>query len=210
MIILALILSIVAIAAVAAGAIWFALYRRRSTHGKKTIKAMVKSEGLSFRWSYITLPAAILLLSIFISAYFYRLLPAEVAYHFELDGTPDQWFNRGMAMVWALLPQVLLTLLAGAIAWGVTKLSILSKQIESTRIKPEKIIALMGNMIALPQLVIFIAILDIFSYNSYQMHIMPTWVFPFIILGLATIALVVLIAFIFQATKQQYSSQPKD
>jgi hypothetical protein len=54
----------------------------------------------------------------------------------------------------------------------------------------------MGNLLALPQLIVFFAMLDIFSYNSYQIHLMPMWIFLLIVLGLATIALVVFLAFI--------------
>jgi len=171
-------------------------------------KESVKAEGLPFRWSYIILPVAILLLSIFLSAYFYHLLPTEVAYHFKLDGTPDRWFSREVTMVWVLMPQFFFTLLTGAIIWVITKLGILSRQTESTRIKPETILSLMGNMIALPQFIVCFAMLDIFSYNSYQMHIMPMWIFLLIIVGLATIALGLLLIVIFQKARQQY--MPKD
>ena len=68
----------------------------------------------------------------------------------------------------------------------------------------------MGNMITLPQLIVFFAMLDIFSYNSYQIHIMPMWVFLLIILGLATIALGALLTITFRKARQQYTSQPKD
>ena len=208
MIAFVLILSIIIIAVAAIGAIWFISYRRRLTQGKKTTKETVKAKGSPFRWSYIILPVAILLLSIFLSAYFYHLLPTEVAYHFELDGTPDRWFSRGMTMVWVLMPQFFFTLLAGAIVWGIMKLGILSRQTGSTWIKPERILSLMGNMIALPQLIVCFTMLDIFSYNSYQMHIMPMWIFLLIILGLATIALGLLLIVIFSRARQQY--MPKD
>jgi hypothetical protein len=55
----------------------------------------------------------------------------------------------------------------------------------------------MGNIIALPQLIILFAMLDILGYNAYQIHILPMWLFLVVILGLATIALVVLAVFIF-------------
>jgi len=208
MIVFVLIVSIIVIAVAALGAVWFISYRRRLTQGKKMTKATVKGKGLPFRWSYIILPAAILLLSIVLSAYFYHLLPTEVAYHFELDGTPDRWFSRGMTMVWVLVPQFLFTLLAGAIVWGITKLGILSVQTASTWIKPERMLSLMGNMIALPQLIVCFAMADIFSYNSYQMHIMPMWIFLLIILGLATIALGLLLIVIFTRARRQY--MPRD
>ena len=205
-----IILSVIVISVVIAGAMWFVFYRRRSTQGRKTNKGMVTAERLRFRWKYIALPVAIFLLSIILTAYFYRLLPVEVAYHFELDGTPDGWLSRGMTVVWILAPQFFLTLLAGATVWGITKVSIFSKQTGSTGINPERILPFMGNMLAVPQLVIFFAMLDIFSYNSYQIHIMPIWVLMLIILVLATIALLVLLVFIFKRARQQYISHPKN
>ena len=156
------------------------------------------------------LPLAILLLSILLSAYFYHLLPAEVAYHFELDGTPDRWLRRGTAVVWVLIPQLFLTLLAGATVLIITKLGSFPRQTCGAWIKPEGMLPLMGNMIALPQLIIFFAMLYIFSYNSYQIHIIPMWIFLLIILGLATIAMVLLLALIVLRARKQYVSEPKE
>ena len=210
MIIFVIIVCIIVIAVVIAGAIWFAYYRRRLAQGKNPAKATAKGEALPFRLNYIILPVAILLLSIILSAFFYRLLPADVAYHFQLNGTPDRWLSRGMAMAWVLMPQIFLALLAWVLVWVITKLRIFSMQTGSTWIKPEGILPVMGNMIALAQLVIFFAMLDIFSYNSYQVHIMPMWVSVLIILGIATIALVLLLVFIFSRAKKQFISQPKE
>ena len=107
--VIAILILFVIIATVAiAGAIWFIFYVRRLTQGESV-------EGLPFRWSYIILPLAILFLSIALSAYFYHLLPAEVAYHFSSDGAPDKWTSREMTIVWVLTAQLLLVLLAGAI-----------------------------------------------------------------------------------------------
>jgi hypothetical protein len=49
---------------------------------------------VAFRWRYIILPLAILLLSLALTGYFYRLLPGDVAYH-SPGGTPDRWMSRG-------------------------------------------------------------------------------------------------------------------
>ncbi|MFQ5996896.1 MAG: DUF1648 domain-containing protein [Dehalococcoidales bacterium] len=141
---------------------------------------------LSFRWRYIALPVAILLLSLILTAYFYHLLPTEVAYHFK-DGSPDKWMSRGAIIAWMLTPQFFLTLLAGAIAWGMTKLSTRFQQAAPRW--AEKLLSLMGNMIALPQLILGFAMLDIFSYNAYQIHLMPWWVFALIVMGLGGIIL---------------------
>ena len=184
MIIPILILIVILVLGLGCGvAFWFVLRHRQPA------KEIASAETLPFRWSYIILPLAILSLSIILTAYFYHQLSAEVAYHFKLDGSPDRWLSREMTTIWLLAPQLLLTLVAGAITWGITKLGILSRQPENTLIKPERILSLMGNMIALPQIVLCFAMLDIFSYNSYQLHIMPLWVFALIIMGLGGITL---------------------
>jgi len=184
MIIPILILIVILVLGLGCGvAFWFVLRHRQPT------KEIASAETLPFRWSYIILPLAILSLSIILTAYFYHQLSTEVAYHFKLDGSPDRWLSREMITIWLLAPQLLLTLVAGAITWGITKLGILSRQPENTLIKPERILSLMGNMIALPQIVLCFAMLDIFSYNAYQIHIMPLWVFALIIMGLGGITL---------------------
>ena len=148
-------------------------------------------ESLTFRWNYIILPLVILFLSIVITTYFYHQLPAKVAYHFQADGSPDKWFSREMTIPLMLAPQFLLTLVAGSITWGVTKLGILFRQPESTWIKPETIISFMGNLIALPQIILCFAMLNIFCYSCYQTHIMPVWIFALIIMGLGSIILTI-------------------
>jgi len=156
---------------------------------KEPIKQTTTGTTLAFRWGYILLPVIILLLSVILTAYFYQRLPAEVAYHFQSDGSPDRWLGRGMIILWVLLPQLFLTLLAGAITWGITRLSTLFRQPDSTWIKAESILVVMGNMVALPQVILCFAMLDIFSYNSYQIHLLPLWAFAVIIMGLGGIIL---------------------
>ncbi len=169
--------------------IWFVLRRGQAVKSREPAKQTTAGAALAFHWSYIILPVVILLLSIIFTACFYHRLPPEVAYHFRADGSPDRWLSRGAIILWLFLPQLFFTLLAGAITWGITKLGALFRQPESTRIKPESILVLMGNMIALPQVILCFAMLDIFSYNSYQIHILPLWVFALIIMGLGGIIL---------------------
>lgn len=145
-----------------------------------------------FRLRYIVLPLAIFLLSLTLAAYFYHLLPMKVAYHFK-DGLPDRWMGRGAIITWMLVPQFLLALFAGAITWGMTKLSARFQQTKSRW--AENLLLLMGNMVALPQTILGFAMLDIFSYNSYQVHLLPLWVFALIVMGLGGVILGVYLAF---------------
>jgi len=210
MIVPILILAIIFLLGLGCGAaIWFVFKRRLEAKSKKPAKETA-TQTLSFRWNYIILPLVFVSLSIILSAYFYHLLPTEVAYHFKLDGTPDKWLSREGIIIWVLIPQLLLTLLAGGIIWGLTKLGNLFGQTEGTWIKPERILSLMGNMVALPQLIVFFAMLDIFSYNSYQIHLMPMWIFLLITLGLATVALMVFLAFIVFRARQHLRRTSRD
>ena len=141
---------------------------------------------MSFHWKYVILPVAVLLLSIILTACFYHLLPAEVAYHFE-DGSPDNWMSRGTIIAWMLIPQFFFALLAVLIVWGTTKLSTRFHQVDNAAV--ERVLPIMGNMVALPQIILSFAMLDIFSYNAYQTHIMPLWVFALIVMVLGGIVL---------------------
>ena len=153
---------------------------------------------MSFRWKYIALPVTILLLSIILAVCFYRLLPADIAYHFG-DGSPDNWVNRGAFLAWILTPQLFFVLLAAGIVWGIVKLSAHSPQARNTQTKLDILLSLMGNMVALPQLILSFAMLNIFSYNAYQRDIMPLWLFAVIIMVLGGFALAV---FFFRAILQ--------
>ena len=144
----------------------------------------ISRKAISFHWRYIILPVAILFLSIILATYFYHLLPGEVAYHFK-GGTPDKWLSRGVIAAWMLIPQFLLVLLAASIVWGTTKISARFRQVESTLVS--KVLSFMGNMIALPQIILSFAMLDIFSYNAYQTRLMPLWIFALIVMGLGGI-----------------------
>jgi uncharacterized membrane protein len=171
--------------------------KHKQTHGSKN--SYKETKVLFFRWNYIILPVVILIISVITAAYFYRLLPAETAYRFSSDGTPVRWLGRTTIVAWFLLFQLLLTLLSGGITWGTTKLNTLFKQLDTTNIKLESILTLMGNMIALPQIIIFFTMLDIFSYNSYQRHLIPIWMLALLILGIGGIILGI---FFFRAVSQ--------
>ncbi len=162
------------------------------------MKKTTTGTTFAFRLSYIILPVAILLLSVLLCAFFYPRLPAEVAYHFK-DGSPDKWLSRSNIVLWMLVPQLFLTLLAGAITWGIARLAGLYIPPERTGIRLERIIVLMGNMITLPQIILGFAILDIFSYNSYQIHLLPLWVFALLVMVVGGIILGILFS---QAVRQ--------
>ena len=198
--VLLLIITIILLFGLGCGAaIWFVLHRQPVVNVKKSAQQPTKVTTLTFRWRYIVLPVSILLLSIILVVVFYGQLGGEVAYRFNSDGSPDGWLNRNAIVLWTLLPQLLLTLLVGVITWGIAKLGARVNQNTASGIKLERILLLMGNMVILPQIIICFALFDIFSYNLYQWHIMPLWVFALIIMVLGALVLSV---FFIQAIRQ--------
>lgn len=150
-----------------------------------------RGEAYTFRWRYIALPVAILILSAVLVLIFYSRLSEQVAYRFLPDGSPERLTGRGTVILWTLLPQLLLTLAALAVTRGVTSLANRYSEPGSAVVKLEKILLLMGNMPALPQVIFGFAMLDIFSYNSSQVHLMPIWIFAVIVMVLGGLILTI-------------------
>jgi len=150
-----------------------------------------EAASASFRWRYVALPAAVLVLAIALVGYFGGRLPEEIAYHFRPDGSPDAWFSRSTAIVWTLLPQFCLAVLAAAVTWGIGRLGTVMSQDPASAARLDRLLLVMGNMVSIPQLILFFAMLDAFSYNSYQIHILPLWVFALIVMAVGAIVLVV-------------------
>ena len=170
-----------------AGNFYLVSCRANRSQAKKTTGE--RTSGLPLHWSYIILPAAICFLSLILTGCFYYQLPAEVACHFELDGSPDQWLSREVMMAWVLGPQFLFALLGVATVWGTARLSTLFRQTDAARAKPQTALQFIGNIVAIPQLIVCFAMVDIFSYNLYQTHLLPMWIFLLIIFGLTTVGL---------------------
>ena len=141
---------------------------------------------MSFRWIYILLPAAILLLSVILAAFFYRLLPDEVAYRFSGD-EPTRWFGRGGVTAWVIGLQLVFALLSLAITYIATTAS-RRLQLSETDLN-RSLFTIMGNLMALPQIILFFAMLDIFLYNAYQIKLIPLWVFALIVMVLGGLVL---------------------
>jgi hypothetical protein len=157
------------------------------------------SKTLPFRLRYVILPLAMLLISALIIGFFFRLLPTDVAYHFK-DGNPDGWLGRGVIIIGLLVAQVVLTLLAVAVVWVTIRVSARFGAIPTPLV--DKLLAIMGNMVALPQIVLAFAMLDIFSYNAYHIRLMSPLVFALIVAILGLIGLGV----VFSAAIRQFGA----
>jgi hypothetical protein len=159
-------------------------------------------QGIKFRWTYIVLPLAILILSVTLAASFYGLLSPEVAYRFE-DGTPYKWMSRSAIIAWLLIPQFFLVLIGVIMSGGTT---ILSQRLQAESTPVSKVLPIMGNMVVLPQIILIFAMLDIFLYNAYQIHLLPLWILALIVIILGSITLGI---FFLQALRQMHETGGK-
>jgi hypothetical protein len=164
-------------------------------------KESVTAKPMPFPWKAVMLPLIIALSIVVMVLWFYGKLPQEVASRFASDGTPSVWTTRGTLIMWALLPQFLLTLLAVMVAWGVTRIGVLARSMEEAGIKLDNLLLVMGNMIALPQLILGFAMLNTFGYNAYQIRIVPLWA---VVLIIAIAGAVILGAFFITAIRKMW------
>jgi uncharacterized membrane protein len=169
-------------------ALWFLRKRRQKLLADDTSSPITQS-ALSFRWKYVALPVGVLAISLLLAIVFYSRLPEEAAYHFT-DGTPDKWLDREALIAWGILPQFFLTLLSFGIVWVTLRISSHFRQPAGEWLG--SLLTLMGNMVALPQIVLSFAMLDIFSYNAYGKHLMPLWLFALIVMALGAVVLGIL------------------
>jgi uncharacterized membrane protein len=196
-----LIVSLVFIFGLGLGVAVFWLFYKNTTRNEKPVVKKAPAYKLTFRWKYILLPLVILLLAVILVAIFYPQLTDEVAYRFNLDGLPKSWLSRGAIASLVLISQFILTLVSVGVVWGVIRLSRSSGQVEGA-ISPEKLVLFMGNMVALPQIIIGFVILDIFSYNVYSRHLMPVWLFTLIAMVLAGIVLTIFLIQAIRSSRQ--------
>jgi len=94
-----------------------------------------------------------------------------------------------MILVMLLLPQILLALISVALVWVMTRVASRFWQPGETKVNLETIVSIMGNMIALPQIVLAFAMADIFVYNAYQIHLPPLWVFAVVVMVLGGVVI---------------------
>ena len=78
--------------------------------------------------------------------------------------------------------QVLFFLAAAGITRSIAEVYNRYTDPDGGAVRPGTVLILMGNMVALPQAIVFFALVDIFSYNSYQTHFLPLWLNAVIVL----------------------------
>ena len=159
-----------------------------------------EKQGKTFRLTYILLPVTLFLFSIILVVVFYNKLPAEVVYRYA-EGVS---VSRGAIIAWLVIPQFILALIGIALS-GVGSI-ITRKNDPADRARIMRILMAMGNMVALPQLILLFALLHIFLYNAYEIRLIPLWIIIVIIMFIGSI---ILGMFFLQTLRQSRGSDVK-
>jgi uncharacterized membrane protein len=155
--------------------------------------------NIAFRWTYIVLPGAVLLIALVLAAVFYGQLPQETAYRFS-GGVPVSWLDRGGVLAWALGLQFVFFLLSLAITFLVTGASRRMQLTETPLIRT--LFTIIGNVVALPQIIISYAMVDIILYNVYVKALPPLWAFALLVMLAGGIVLAALFARAFAQSRK--------
>ncbi len=142
---------------------------------------------MPFRWAYVALPVIFFVLSIILGIISVLQMPPVVLYHFR-GGTADSSLTRAAFLGWIIAPQLFFMIISLAIARVVMLGARYAPQGETPL---STLLPVMGNMMALPQVILFIAMLQFFLYNAYQTSIVPLWIIAVIILVLGGVTLVI-------------------
>jgi uncharacterized membrane protein len=157
---------------------------------------------LPFRWRYIISPVIVLAVYIVLAAVFYNRLPDQTAYTFTIDGAPNRFAVPSAVVIWGMIIQLVMALIGLGIVFGLSRSGMMTRSPEQV-MKPETLLTFMGNMPALPQLVFGFALYDIFTYNAFQKHTLPVWIFAIVVLAVATIAFFSFLVFVTMKVMRQ-------
>jgi hypothetical protein len=156
-----------------------------------TEKIKKTPQKIPFQGTHIILPFTILLVSLIIASIFYGRLPQDIAYRFS-GGLVVGQVNRNFFVGWTLALQLVFMIFSAAIALLVTgafrRMRIKESQVSRT------VFSLMGNMLALPMVMIFYAMLGIFIYNMSGRALPALWGFVLVVLVTGGIVMAVIFA----------------
>jgi uncharacterized membrane protein len=166
--------------------LWMAFKRKQSVtraapEAERRPKAAV--QALPFRWRFVVAPFLVMLISVVAAAYFYRLLPPQVPYHFAADGSGDRSVSRGSLVLALVAPQVLLALVAAAVAHIVARVGArFVRDGNSPGAAVESVTTVMSNMVVLPQVVLCFAMFNLFVLNAYGVQLPPMYVVAMVVM----------------------------
>jgi uncharacterized membrane protein len=152
-----------------------------------------RASSMNFRLSYIALPLIFFAITLLLLAIYYNQLGENIAFRFDIDGQPSSYLDKGTLSLWLLAIQFSLTVFAYFIVRLIIRSQFLNVSRENVWINTDRLILIIGNMVALPQLVFTYAAFDAFYFNTTQAHLLSLWLFTVIVVMMSAITFSILI-----------------
>ena len=167
---------------------------------------------LRFRLRYAALPLLTLLVSAIIAAWLGPKLTADAAYNFGGGDAPTGYFSRGAVLGITLGLQVAIALPVVFVSWVTIRLRGGSLELTETgggdAVKLDRVLLMVTNLVALPQLLLFFALAEILSYNIYGAHLLSGWAYGAAVLVTGALFLGLLFRLLPERRQKQKTKEP--
>jgi len=167
---------------------------------------------LRFKLRYAALPLLTLAVSLIMAVWLGPKLTADAAYNFGGGVTPAGYFSRGAVLGITLGLQVAIALPVIAVSWVTLRLR--GGDLNQTEsgggdtVKLDRVLLMVTNLVALPQMLLLFALTEILSYNIYGAHLMPGWAFGAAVLVTGGVFLALLFRLLPERRKKQKTKEP--
>lgn len=167
--------------------------------------------NLRFRLRYAALPLITFGVSVIVAVWLGPKLTGDAAYNFVGGVTPAGYFSRGAVLGITLGLQVAIALPVILVSWITLRLRGGPNQAENVggdAVKLDRVLLLVTNLVALPQLLLLFALAEILSYNIYGAHLMPGWAFGAAVLVTGAVFLGLLFRLLPERRRKQKTKEP--
>jgi uncharacterized membrane protein len=203
-----LIIAAVFLAGLALGALIISLVLRRrnvpvareQTAPAKPFKPAVEASTsgqpppLVFRLRYIAAPLILAVTCLVIALAFVPALPSPLGFRFAGDGTVLTATNKYAFIALMLAAQIVCALAAWAIARTIIRMGRRALKTTQPQIPLDGYIALMSNMILLPQLILAYIMLDALIHGMWERHLISAGLFSILTIAIGSLILIFMFA----------------
>jgi hypothetical protein len=164
---------------------------------------------LRFKLGYAALPLLTLAVSVIVAVWLGPKLPGDAAFNFGGGDAPAGFFSRGAVLGITLGLQVAIALPVILVSWVTLRLR--SGDVEDGDRDAEKldrVLLMVTNLVALPQMLLLFALTEILSYNIYGAHLLPGWGYGAAVLVTGALFLALLFRLLPERRKKQKTKEP--
>jgi uncharacterized membrane protein len=146
---------------------------------EKAAPLMAPLKPLVFRPIYVLAPLILAITCLIIALAFVSFLPSPLAFRFNSDGSALTSMNKYVFVILMAAAQLLCALAAWSVAQVIVGLGKKIYKASEPQMDLSGFVALMSNMVLLPQVIMAYLMLDAFIYGVWSGHLISTRNFAF-------------------------------